>query len=203
MRNGSGFRFMAALAMFILVGLFAIGAFGAGIAVGVASDTTSWTAGSWHAGQVVSFLITILVVIVLFRLILGIFFGFGYRRRMWGRRGYWHGYWHGRSDFSGYGPVSAPFGPGSAPFGPGSAPFGPGSAPFGQSQFGKGPFGPDAPHGGFGEWQRSDWRDAGQAAFNDFHNRAHSTPPTTTPTEAANSGTGTSANAGNGAPTNQ
>jgi len=73
MRNGSGFRFMAALAMFILVTLFAIGAFGAGIAVGVASDTTGWTAGSWHAGQVVSLLITILAVIVLFRLILGLY----------------------------------------------------------------------------------------------------------------------------------
>jgi hypothetical protein len=181
MRNGSGFRFMAALAMFILVTLFAVGAFGAGIAVGVASDTTGWTAGSWHAGQVVSLLITILAVIVLFRLILGLFFGFPHRRRMWGHRGYWQGYWHGQSDSHGFGPGSAPFGPG--PFGPGP--------------------GPDARHGGFGEWQHSDWRDARQAAFNDFHNRAHTTPPTSGTGGTTDSGTGTSSNSGNGTPTNQ
>jgi hypothetical protein len=113
---------------------------------------------------------------------------------MWGNRGYWQGYWHGQSDSRGFGQGPSPFGPGFV--GPG--PFGPDPSPFGQ-----GPFGPDAPHRGFGEWQRSDWRDAGQAAFNDFHNRAHATPPTTTPTDAANPGAGNSANAGDGAPTNQ
>ena len=48
-------------------------------------------------------------------------------------------------------------------------------------------FGPGhGPGFGPGGWHRSEWRDAGQAAFDDFHRRAHSTePPATGQTGAA------------------
>jgi uncharacterized membrane protein len=43
--------------------------------------------------------------------------------------------------------------------------FGPGAGPGDWS--GRGP----------GGWHRSEWREVGQAAFDDFHSRAHGTPP--------------------------
>jgi hypothetical protein len=47
--------------------------------------------------------------------------------------------------------------------------FGPGAGPGA---------GPDAGPGGWhGGWHRSEWREVGQAAFDDFHRRAHGTEP--------------------------
>jgi hypothetical protein len=44
-------------------------------------------------------------------------------------------------------------------------------------RFGPGGGPGDWPGRGPGGWHRSEWREVGQAAFDDFHSRAHSTPP--------------------------
>ena len=141
MRNGGGFRVLAAILLLGFVGLITAGAYGAGFAAGSASGTTNVPAwaygGAFGAGHVFGFLITILVLIIVFRLILLAIFG-GRRHGPWGYRGYWHG----DGDPSRFGP------------------------------------GPDAGSGPWqGGWHRSEWRQAGQAAFDEFHRQAHSAEP--------------------------
>lgn len=135
MRYGSGFRVMAAIILLGVIGLLTAGAYGAGFAAGQSSGVTNvapWAyGGAFGAGHVIGFVVTILVLIILFRLIALVLFG--HRHRAWGH----HGYWHGEGD-SGTGCA-----PGSGPsFGPGG-------------------------------WHRSEWRHAGQAAFDEFHRQAH------------------------------
>jgi hypothetical protein len=147
MRHGSGLRALAALVLLGVIGLITAGAYGAGFAAGQGSGTTSnlapWAyGGAFGAGHLVGFVLTILVLIMLFRLIAVVLFG-GHRRA-WGHHGYWHG------------DVDPSRGPG---FGPSRQGFGPGG------------------------WHRSEWRQAGQAAFDEFHRQAHAnqaaTPGTT------------------------
>lgn len=147
MRNGGGFRIVAALVLLGVIGLLTAGAYGAGFTAGQASGTTSnlapWAyGGAFGAGRLVGFIVTIVVLIILFRLIALVLFG--HRHRAWGH----HGYWHGASD---------------ADAGPG---FGPGYGP--------------------GGWHRSEWRQAGQAAFDEFHRQAHSASAPGTGSEGPN-----------------
>jgi len=72
-----------------------------GFAAGSASTATAAPAwaygGAFGAGNVIGFLVTILILIVLFRLIALAFFG--HHRRAWARHGYWgHGYWGADGD---------------------------------------------------------------------------------------------------------
>jgi hypothetical protein len=145
MRHGSGFRALAALVLLGVIGLITAGAYGPGFTAGQASGTTSnlapWAyGGAFGAAHLVGLVMTILVLILLFRLIAVVLFG-GHRRA-WGH----HGHWHGDVDPS--------------------------------------RFGPDAGRGG---WHRSEWRHAGQAAFDEFHRQAHANQaatPGTTPGDA-------------------
>lgn len=137
MRYGSGFRVVAALILLGVIGLLTAGAYGAGFASGQSSGVTSvapWAhGGAFGAGHLLGFLVTVLVLVILFRLI-GLIL-FGGRHRAWGH----HGRWPGEGD--------ADRGSGSGPnFGPGYGP---------------------------GGWHRSEWRRAGQAAFDEFHRQAH------------------------------
>ena len=152
MRDGGGFRVLAALLLLGFIGLITAGAFGAGFAAGSASGpgyAPAWVyGGAFGAGHVIGFLVTIFVLIILFRLIAMAIFG--HRHRAWRH----HGYWRGEGDADRFG---SGYGPG---FGPGG-------------------------------WHRSEWRDAGQAAFDDFHRRAHGTEqPATGPTGAGDPATG-------------
>jgi len=137
MRYGGGFRVVAAMVLLGVIGLLTAGAYGAGFTAGQSSGVTNvapWAyGGAFGAGHVIGFVVTILVLIILFRLIALVLFG-GHHRA-WGH----HGYWHGEGD--------ADRGPGSGPS------FGPGYGP--------------------GGWHRSEWRRAGQAAFDEFHRQAH------------------------------
>ena len=147
MRYGGGFRVLAALLLLGFIGLITAGAYGFGFAAGSASTATAAPAwaygGAFGAGNVIGFLVTILILIVLFRLIALAFFG--HHRRAWARHGYWgHGDWGADGDADRGEPGGWHGGPGSRP----------GSWP--------------------GGWHRSEWREVGQAAFNDFHSRAHS-----------------------------
>jgi hypothetical protein len=148
MRQGGGFRVLAA---FVLLGLFALitaGAYGAGFAAGSGSGTTNmapWAyGGAFGVGHVVGFVVTVIILIVMLR-VLGLIL-FGHRHRAWGH----HGYWRGEGE-------------------PG---FGPGAGP--------------------GGWHRSEWRQAGQAAFDEFHRQAHANqPPAGGTTGGSTGGTGT------------
>jgi hypothetical protein len=144
MRHGGGFRFLAALFFIGFMGLFTLGAFGIGLAVGAGSTGaafTGWGPG-WGHGSLIGLLLTILIFLILLRMI-G-FVIFGHHRRSWARHAYFHGGFDGDR-----------FGPGG--FGPG------------------GPVGPGGPGFGRGPWHRSDWREAGQPYFDEFHRRAHGT----------------------------
>jgi hypothetical protein len=138
MRYGGGFRALAALLLLGFIGLITAGAYGAGYAAGSgsgASPAPAWAyGGAFGAGHVIGFLLTILVLIIIFRLFM--LAVFGHRRRAWGRHGYWRG----------------DFGPeGSASQG-------------GTANWQGGPM---------GGWHRSEWRQVGQAAFDEFHRQAH------------------------------
>ena len=160
MRYGGGFRFLAALLLLGVIGLLTAGAYGAGYAAGSGSGTAAspWAyGGACGAGNVIGFFVTILVLIIVFRLIMVAMFG-GHRRA-WAR----HGYWHGEGD-------ADRFGPGHGPgFGPGG-------------------------------WHRSEWREAGQAAFDDFHRRSHGSAPPSGGPSASGPATGAT---GATAPTDQ
>jgi hypothetical protein len=134
MRHGGGFRALAALLLLGFIGLITAGAYGVGYAAGSGSNTVNGSAwaygGAFGAGHVIGFFVTILVLIILFRLIMVAVFG-GHRRA-WAHHGYWRG-----------GPNDDRSGPGYGP----------------------------------GGWHRSEWREAGQAAFDDFHSRAHGNEP--------------------------
>jgi len=177
MRYGGGFRAVAALLLIGFIALVGAGAYGAGFAAGSASPTLvapspAWAyGGAFGVGHVIGFLVTILVLIIMFRLIMVVLFG--HRHRGWAR----HGYWHGEGD-------ADRFGPGGSG-GPGS-------------------FGPGGP-GPWGGWHRSEWREAGQARFDEFHNRSHGyQPPAGGPPAggppAGGSATGGPAAGGSGAP---
>ena len=138
MRQGGGFRVLAALLLLGVIAFITAGAYGAGYTAGQASGTTTnlgpWVyGGAFGAVHIVGFIVTIIVLLVVFRLLALVFFG-GHHRRYWGQPGYWRG------------DVDPSQGPG---FGPGGQGFGPGG------------------------WHRSEWRQAGQAAFDEFHRQAH------------------------------
>jgi len=151
MRQGGGFRVLAALLLLGVIAFITAGAYGAGYTAGQASGTTTnlgpWVyGGAFGAGHIVGFIVTIIVLLVVFRLLALVFFG-GHHRRYWGQPGYWRG------DVD---PSQGPgFGPGGQGFGPGGQGFGPGG------------------------WHRSEWRQAGQAAFDEFHRQAHTNQPPT------------------------
>jgi hypothetical protein len=112
MRNGGGFRPLAALLLIGFIGLIALGAYGAGFAAGNGPAFTPANPPSWAyygpgfgfgVGHLVGFLVTILIFIIIVRLILAVIFG-GHRHRHWGPRGYWQG-----GDPAQFGP-SGPYG---------------------------------------------------------------------------------------------
>ena len=143
MRQGGGFRALAALLLLGVIAFITAGAYGAGFAAGQSSGTTTnlgpWVyGGAFGVGHVVGFIVTILVLVIMLRILAAGFFG-GHRHRAWGHPGYWRG----DGD---------------------------------PSQFG--------PGAGLGGWHRSEWRQAGQAAFDEFHRQAHAgqaAAPGTTP----------------------
>ena len=155
MRYGGGLRAVAALLLIGFIALVGAGAYGAGFAAGSASPTVvapspAWAyGGAFGIGHVIGFLVTILILIVMIRLIMVVLFG--HRHHGWAR----HSYWHGEGET---------FGPGGSGD-PGS--FGPGSSG------GPGSYGPRA----WGGWHRSEWREAGQARFDEFHNQSHGYQP--------------------------
>ncbi|HEX7591334.1 MAG TPA: hypothetical protein VF375_05230 [Candidatus Limnocylindrales bacterium] len=151
MRHGGGFRFLAALFFIGFMGLFTLGVFGVGIAVGAGSSGTAFA--GWGHGGAIGLLLTILVFLILLRTI-G-FVIFGHHRRAWARHACYHGGFDGDR-----------FGPGGSGVGPGGS--GPGGR-HGRS------FGPGGSGVGSGDWHRSEWREVGQAYFDDFHRRAHGT----------------------------
>jgi hypothetical protein len=134
MRHGGGFRFLAALLFIGFMGLFTLGAFGVGLAIGAGSSGAAFT--GWGHGGAIGLLLTILIFLILLRMIGFMIFG---HHRHWARRAYFQGGFDG-----------GPFGPGE--FGPS----------FGRRVRGD--------HGG---WHRGGWREASQAYFDEFHNRAH------------------------------
>jgi hypothetical protein len=140
MRQGFGFRVLAALLLLGFIAFITAGAYAAGFAAGGGSTVTNvqpWAyGGALGAGHVVGFVVTIIVLIVMFRLI-GLLL-FGHRRRAWAHHGYW---------------------------GP-------------QATGEPGATGPGEWHGG---WHRSNWREVGQARFDEYHRRAHDAQPPTTP----------------------
>ncbi|MGA3029704.1 MAG: hypothetical protein ABSE58_03055 [Candidatus Limnocylindrales bacterium] len=135
MRHGGGFRVLAALVLVGVIAALTAGAYGAGFAAGSTSGATNvspWVyGGAFGAGHVIGFFVTVLVLIVLFRVL--VFAFVGHRHPWWGRRGYWRGGSEGTM-----------------------------------------------PADGPGGWHRGEWRDAAQATFDDYHNRAHATPPAST-----------------------
>jgi hypothetical protein len=136
MRHGGGFRFLAALFFIGFMGLFTLGVFGVGIAVGAGSSGTAFA--GWGHGSLIGLLLTILIFLILLRTIGFVIFG---HHRQWARHAYYHGGFDGE-------------------------------------RFGHGRFGPGGRHGwgfGAGDWQKSEWREAGQTRFDDFHRRAHGT----------------------------
>jgi hypothetical protein len=135
MRHGGGFRFLAALFFIGFMGLFTLGVFGVGIAVGAGSSGTAFA--GWGHGGAIGLLLTILIFLILLRMIGFVIFG---HHRHWARHAYYHGGFDGDR-----------FGPGGSGVGPGG-------------------------------WHRSEWREIGQAYFDDFHRRAHGTE---TPTPEA------------------
>jgi hypothetical protein len=134
MQHEGGFRFLAALAALGLVGILALGAFGAGFAAGSASDAgaTVWVHGGHWPGQILGFLVTIILVVILFRLIAMALFGHRHYHRAWAHQRHWRDW----DDADRFGPPSGP-----------------------------------------GGWHRSEWREVGQAYFDDFHRRAHGAEP--------------------------
>jgi hypothetical protein len=145
---------LAALLLLGFIGLVTAGAYGAGFAAGQGSGvvtTPAWAyGGAFGAGHLIGFLVTIFVLIVIFRLFM--IAAFGHRRRAWGQ----HGYWRGEGDAAGFGPGGRPGGAMGSPMG----------APGG-----------DRPGFGPGEWHRSEWREVGQSYFDEFHRRAHGEVP--------------------------
>jgi hypothetical protein len=144
MRQGIGFRVLAALLLLGLVAFITAGAYGAGFAAGAGSTATNvppWAyGGAFGAGNVVGLVVTIIVLVIVLRVI-GLVF-FGYHRRGWAHHGYWQA--DGDPDRAGAGDW----------------------------------------HGG---WHRSEWREAGQARFDELHRRAHGAEPPATggsPTDA-------------------
>jgi hypothetical protein len=167
MRYGGGFRFVAALFVMGVVAFFATGAFFTGFVVGAASNGAA--ASNWDShgiGSVIGVLLTILIFLVVLRII-G-FALFGGHHRAWAH----HGYWRGDFDAERCGP---------------GGPGGPGMGYMGHRGFGHGHHGR---HGmGPGGWQKSEWRDAGQTWFDEFHRRSHGTDdPATGGTAAGGTG---------------
>jgi hypothetical protein len=139
MRHGGGFRFLAALFVMGMVAFVAAGAFVTGLVIGAASNGV--TVANWNGNGVVGVLLTILIVLIVFRIIGFALFG---HHRAWAHHGYWRGGWDGE------------------PCGPGM-----GYMRHGMGHMGRG-MGP-------GGWQKSEWRDAGQTWFDEFHRRSHET----------------------------
>jgi hypothetical protein len=139
MRHGAGFRVLAALLLLGFIAFITAGAYGTGFVAGTGSTATNvppWAyGGAFGVGHVIGLVVTILVLIVMFRVI-GLIL-FGGRHRGWAHHGYW--------------------------------------GPEGDADRG----GPGEWHGSPG-WHRSEWREAGQARFDELHRRAHETEPPAT-----------------------
>lgn len=133
MRNGGGFRLLGALLVIGVIAALTAGAYSAGFVAGTGTNATNvspWAyGGAFGASGIVGLIVTVLILVVIFRVL---------RFAFWGHT---HGGWDRR--------------------GPG------GSA---------GPGGPGGP-GGWGwheeRWHGGPWRSARQAAFDEWHRRAH------------------------------
>ena len=143
MRHRGGFRALAALLLIGLIALVGAGAYGAGFAAGSESPTVVAPSPAWAYGG--AFGIGHVIGFLVTILVLIIMLRLILVVLFGHRHHGWarHGYWHGEGEA---------FGPGG-PSGPGG--FGPGS------------------HGPSSGWHRSEWREAGQARFDEFHNRSH------------------------------
>jgi hypothetical protein len=123
MRNGGGFRVLAAVLLIAFVGFITAGAYWAGYSAGSGPNAippAPWThGGAFGAGHLFGFLIALFVLFIVIRLIFGAFAG--PRHHAWGGHGGW-------------------------------------------SRFG--PCEPD-------EWQRSEWRQAGENTFDEWHRKSH------------------------------
>ena len=143
MRYGGGFRFLAALLVLGVVAALTAGAYGAGFVAGAGTNSAGnspWIYGGFlGAGNVIGLIVTILILVVIFRIMAFAFFGFGHRR--WDRGPGWAG------------------GP-DMPAAAGD----PGDWHRGRH------------HGWHGGWHEGPWQSARQAAFDDWHRRAHETP---------------------------
>jgi uncharacterized membrane protein len=112
MRNGGGFRLLAFLAVIGVIAALTAGAWGAGYVAGAganAANGSPWVYGGFFGvSQIVGLIVTIFILVMLFRVM---------RFAFWGRRGDWetHGPW-GRGGF-GPGGFGGPEGP--AGFAPG------------------------------------------------------------------------------------
>jgi hypothetical protein len=152
MPYGGGFRALAALLLVGFIGLIALGAYGAGFAAGNGSPAfTPGNPPSWaYYGPGFGFGVGHLVGFLVTILVFIIVVRLILAVVFGGHRHHgWarHGYWRGEGDAFGTGRTSDP-----------------------------GSFGPGGP-GPWGGWHRSDWREAGQARFDELHNRSHGYPP--------------------------
>jgi uncharacterized membrane protein len=140
MRYGGGFRLVAALLVIGVVAALTAGAYSAGFVAGAGTNATNvspWVyGGAFGASHIVGLIVTILILVMMFRVM---------RFAFWGHA---HGGWDRR-------------GPGFTG-GPGE------------------PGGPSGP-GGWGRgWHGEHWHSARQAAFDDWHRRAHGAEPPAT-----------------------
>jgi hypothetical protein len=91
MRQGVGFRVLAALLLLGFVAFLTAGAYGAGFAAGAGTPATNvspWVyGGAFGAGHVVGLIVTIIILVIAIRVIGLIFFGRGHRA--WAHHGYW------------------------------------------------------------------------------------------------------------------
>jgi hypothetical protein len=147
MRYGGGFRALAALLLIGFIALVGAGAYGAGFAAGQVSPTVGAPSPAWAYGC--AFGIGHVIGFLVTILVLVIMIRLIVVVLFGSHR---HHGWARHGYWHGEGDADR-FGPGG--FGPG------------------GPGGP----GPWGGWHRSEWREAGQARFDELHNRSHGYPP--------------------------
>ena len=138
MRHGGGFRLLGALLVVGVVAALTAGAYSAGYVAGAGTSATNvspWGyGGAFGAAGIVGLIVTVLILVVVFRVM---------RFAFWG---------HAHSDWDRH-----------VPGGPG------------------GPWG----------WRAEQWRSNRQAAFDEWHRRAHDEQPGQTPGGAGTGGTPT------------
>ena len=172
MRHGGGFRLLGASLVVGVIAALTAGAYSAGFVAGAGSGATNaspWVyGGAFGASGIVGLLVTVLILVVIFRVMRFAFWGHGHG-------GWAHGGWDrgGPGDFRGPGGQSGPGGPDFR--------------------------GPGAP-GKWG-WHADQWQSARQAAFEDWHRRAHDESSGQTPGETPTGGTPTGGTPTGGTPT--